>query len=66
MSFASYPLVRMLTDGNGHVLGWATCICGDLLYEGRTLPGCPCHEAPDVADVRGIDVEQATQEQMSL
>lgn len=60
------PISRVLyRDGKYAGLVW--CICPhELLDQGQYRNDCPVHEDLDVARVRSIDVEEATQEQMAL
>lgn len=63
---------RVVTSGDGHYLGLAYCICTYDEWSNGCRPDCPYRhdelftESLDVSKVRGIDVEQATQEQLAV
>lgn len=76
------PPMQVLTDGNGHFIGCVYCECSpDEFNRAEFKKHCPVHGTPkrhhdpfitairekdEVAEVRGIDVEQATQEALNL
>lgn len=57
---------HVITDGNGHYLGMAECICPkELLDQGESMATCPAHNYPEeqfAHDIRGIDTEAAVNE----